>query len=63
MKKVLLALVAAVLATAAFFLYSLATVELPEMDQDSLARSYSDVEPLQSRVPAASSNPGQTPEP
>lgn len=63
MKKVLLALVAAVLATAAFFLYSLATVELPEMDQDSLARSYSDVEPLQSQVPAASSNPGQTPEP
>lgn len=58
MKKILLILVAAVLATAAFFLYSLATVELPEMGGDPLSQSCTDVEPIQSRTQSASCGPG-----
>lgn len=38
MKKFLLVLAAAVLAAAAFFLYSLATVELPEMEGGASSR-------------------------
>lgn len=66
MKKVLIALAAAVLATAAFFIYSLATVELPEMGPDSIARSYTDVEPIQSQsenASAAGSGAAESPAP
>lgn len=62
MKKFLLALMAAVLAAAAFFLYSLATVELPEMAPTPNAQSYGDVEPIQSQPQDASSEPVTDPD-
>ena len=59
MKKFLLVLAAAVLAAAAFFLYSLATVELPEMEGGASSQAYGDVAPIQSRPESASSAPAE----
>ena len=59
MKKFLLVLAAAVLAAAAFFLYSLATVELPEMEGGASSQAYGDVAPIQGRPESASSAPAE----
>lgn len=59
MKKFLFVVCAAVLAAAAFFLYSLATVELPEPASNSSAQTYSDVELIQSRPESSSSAPSE----
>lgn len=61
MKKFLLFSLFLLLAAAAFFLYSLATVELPEMNAGSPASSYGDVAPIQSQ-PESVSSPGSEPE-
>lgn len=58
-KKFLFVVCAAVLAAAAFFLYSLATVELPEPASNSSTQTYSDVEPIQSRPESSSSAPSE----
>lgn len=59
MKKFLFAVVAAVLATGAFFLYSLATVQLPEPVSGSSSQNYSDVEPIQSKPESSTSAPSE----
>lgn len=58
-EKFLLVLAAAVLAAAAFFLYSLATVELPEMEGGASSQAYGDVAPIQGRPESASSAPAE----
>lgn len=67
MKKLLLAVIAAALAAAAFFLYTLATVELPEMTAGSFSQSAcDDVAPFQSQsgsAPSSAPSPAASAEP